>query len=292
MVYALKTHNVVSINLTQLISFLIPFTLTLLCRLQDMKDAYEEYQEMGRIAIEQLESQLADSKATLHQLENNRSNGLAEIIADIMLTADDDGNFMLSDGEVDSLIEHVESVAHVEIEDDGLKEMIDKYGRDMESIMNLFRDLLDDDPNTAPVDHSLISPQISYLKFSQRFLSMKLMPKEVRTGKRPSAMGARSRGNYIAASDSTTSLTGEKREISENVASSVKHCARSLVLDESDDTDSRLEGVHITGSLGEICETSQNVASSGKHSARIVLDESDGMDMDSRLGGVHITGSF
>jgi hypothetical protein len=118
--------------------------------LQDMKDTYAECQKMGKISIIKLEQQLEESKTALGLMETNRSNEIVDNIFDVMLAVDKDENFQLSDDEIDILITRIEGIMNIEVSDDSLKKKIIENGRDLDSIMLLLRDLLDNDPDTAP----------------------------------------------------------------------------------------------------------------------------------------------
>jgi len=115
-----------------------------------MKDTYAECQKMGKISIIKLEQQLEESKTALGLMETNRSNEIVDNIFDVMLAVDKDENFQLSDDEIDILITRIEGIMNIEVSDDSLKKKIIENGRDLDSIMLLLRDLLDNDPDTAP----------------------------------------------------------------------------------------------------------------------------------------------
>ena len=125
-------------------------------RLQDMKSAYEDCEKMDKISLSMLERQLATSKKSLQQMEINRTNEIVDNIFDVIIHADQDENYTLEDGEIETLIEKIEGIMGVEIADGLLKQKIIENGRDIDSIMMIIKGLLDDDPTTVVEDGEAI----------------------------------------------------------------------------------------------------------------------------------------
>ena len=92
---------------------------------------------------QQLEQQLEQSKATLGKMETNRTNEIVDNIFDIMLAADEDQDFFLSDGEIDTMIFKIKGIMNVEVNDAAFKEKVIENGRDLDSIMLLLKDFFD-----------------------------------------------------------------------------------------------------------------------------------------------------
>jgi len=125
-------------------------------RLQDMKSAYEECQKMDKISLTKLESQLQTSKRSFLQMEINRTNEIVDNIFDVIINADQDDNWTLDDKEIETLIENIEGIVGVEVADELLKKMIIENGRDLDSILNVIKGLLDGDPTTFVEDGETI----------------------------------------------------------------------------------------------------------------------------------------
>lgn len=127
-------------------------------RIQDMKDTLANCNKMGDKAMVQLEQQLASSKATLAQLEVNRTNELVDNIFDVMLAVDEDQNFSLSDAEIDVMVAKIKQIMNVEVDEEGLKNKIIENGRDLDSIMLLMKDILNGDTNSDGGGEVLLRP--------------------------------------------------------------------------------------------------------------------------------------
>jgi len=121
-----------------------------------MKSAYEECQKMDKISLTKLESQLQTSKRSFLQMEINRTNEIVDNIFDVIINADQDDNWTLDDKEIETLIENIEGIVGVEVADELLKKMIIENGRDLDSILNVIKGLLDGDPTTFVEDGETI----------------------------------------------------------------------------------------------------------------------------------------
>jgi hypothetical protein len=111
---------------------------------------------MDKISLSMLERQLATSKKSLQQMEINRTNEIVDNIFDVIIHADQDENYTLEDGEIETLIDKIEGIMGVEIADGLLKQKIIENGREIDSIMMIIKGLLDDDPTTVVEDGEAI----------------------------------------------------------------------------------------------------------------------------------------
>lgn len=121
-------------------------------KFQDMKDAFEECQNMGKISITELKQQLEESKRALAQMQVNRTNEIMDNVFDVLIAADRDENWELEDHEIDAMIKKLEGIVGVNVKDAALKNLIIRKGRNLDSVMALLRKVLDGDPNTVVDD--------------------------------------------------------------------------------------------------------------------------------------------
>lgn len=107
-----------------------------------MEETLETLQQMQGQSLKELEQQLQDSKRILGQMETNAKSELLQNLITVMLASDADGDLILSDEEIDSLVYNLEQIHAVELHEDLLKETIIEHGRNLASLMEVARHLL------------------------------------------------------------------------------------------------------------------------------------------------------
>jgi hypothetical protein len=92
--------------------------------------------------LEELERQLVESKKILKGYQQNHKTELLQNLMTVMLTMDRDGNMILSNEEIDELIQALEGIHGVQLQEDKLRKIIIDQGRSLMGVMDLARNLL------------------------------------------------------------------------------------------------------------------------------------------------------
>jgi len=118
---------------------------TSVANLHNLTDIFEEISQMEGVSLDSLERQLKQSEQIVVQMEEKKLNAVLNNIFDILCAADDDGDMMLSDSEIDILIKSVEGIESVDIKDELAKRMIIDAGRGIDAVMQLIKNSFNDD---------------------------------------------------------------------------------------------------------------------------------------------------
>ena len=121
--------------------------------LQAMQETLETLQLVQGQSIEELEEQLEDSKDILANMKTNYKGRLLQNLITVMLDADDDGNMMLSDDDIEQIIQRLEGLHNININDAALRKVIIDNGRSLEAVMEVAKSALmadsEDDPDNS-----------------------------------------------------------------------------------------------------------------------------------------------
>jgi hypothetical protein len=109
---------------------------------------------LGGASLDELERQLQESKQILKGFENNFKAELLQNMMTVILTMDRDGNMILSNEEIDELIQAMEGIHGTQVDEERLKKLIIDQGRSLMGVMEVARNLLRDD---IPEEESIFS---------------------------------------------------------------------------------------------------------------------------------------
>lgn len=125
-----------------------------------MEETLATIEQMQGSNVKELENQLEESKQILSGMGLNVKTELLQNLITVMMAADTDGDMLLSDTEIDELIQQLESIANVQLKEDRIREIIIREGRSLSGIMELARCVLMDE-SIPPEKHvfSLIEKQ-------------------------------------------------------------------------------------------------------------------------------------
>lgn len=125
-----------------------------------MEETLATIEQMQGSNVKELENQLEESKQILSGMGLNVKTELLQNLITVMMAADTDGDMLLSDTEIDELIQQLESIANVQLKEDRIREIIIREGRSLAGIMELARCVLMDE-SIPPEKHvfSLIEKQ-------------------------------------------------------------------------------------------------------------------------------------
>lgn len=124
--------------------------------LQDMEDTLVVIQKDENAAVGKLQSQLEKSRNILNDIETNTMGIVIQNIVSVVLSSDKDGDFLMNQNEIDSMIIRIERIQGVEINDGLFKKKIMERGNNVDAVINLIKDLLDDDSSQKIPGNNMI----------------------------------------------------------------------------------------------------------------------------------------
>jgi hypothetical protein len=124
--------------------------------LQEMSTTLETIRATEGQSIDELERQLKESESILDQMQDNLRGDIVQTLISMVLAIDHDGDMCLSDSEIDSLIVKIEemSAGNIDLKEDLLRAKLVENGRSLMAVMDLIKDLLDED---APPENSIFA---------------------------------------------------------------------------------------------------------------------------------------
>lgn len=110
--------------------------------LQELEQSLEEIRALGGASLDELERQLVESKKVLEGYQQNHKTELLQNLMTVMLSMDRDGNMILSNEEIDELIQTLEGIHGVQLQEEKLRQIIIDQGRSLMGVMDIARNLL------------------------------------------------------------------------------------------------------------------------------------------------------
>lgn len=107
-----------------------------------MEETLETLQSLEGQSIQELQDQLEDSKRVLDQMNKNVTGEVLQNLISVMLACDNDGDLLLSDAEIDTLIDNLEATQGVQLKEDMFRQAIIDNGRSLAAVMEVTRNLL------------------------------------------------------------------------------------------------------------------------------------------------------
>jgi hypothetical protein len=104
-----------------------------------MEQTLSSLQSVQGQSVDELEAQLQESKDILARMQTNQRGQILQNLITVLLSADADGNMMLSDEDIDNIIHRLEGLHNVNIDDDKVRQLIIDNGRSIEAVMELAR---------------------------------------------------------------------------------------------------------------------------------------------------------
>jgi hypothetical protein len=112
-----------------------------------MEDTLETLQSVQGVSMLELEGQLRESQEIWNTLDRDLQSEIVRALIGVILGADTDQDFLLSDAEIDDIIHKMEAIHGVQLKEDLLKSIVIEQGRSIKSIMALARNLMqENDP--------------------------------------------------------------------------------------------------------------------------------------------------
>jgi alanyl-tRNA synthetase len=124
--------------------------------LQEMSQTLETIRAVEGQSIDTLEQQLKDSETILGTMQDNLRGNIIQTIITFVFAINRDGDMFLSDDEIGTLIIKIEEMAggQFDLKDDLLRQKLCENGRSLTAILDLVRNLLDED---TPPEESIFA---------------------------------------------------------------------------------------------------------------------------------------
>lgn len=103
-----------------------------LLSLKIQKEKLDTINSVQGLSLDELENQLKESKKILDKMELNLQGDILGNLMDIALACDEDGDFELSDDEIEDVITQLEELNGVDIDNDRLRNVLIERGRSVE----------------------------------------------------------------------------------------------------------------------------------------------------------------
>ncbi|KAG7345004.1 hypothetical protein IV203_032535 [Nitzschia inconspicua] len=132
--------------------------------LKAIKQRFNILQSVQGQSIDELEKQLDESRKILAMQKDSLSADILSNIMTVVIAADDNGDLLLSDKEIDEVTKNIQSLHGVDFNEAQLKKLIISKGRDIPGLMDMVKTLLE----SETVETALEKFRQEYLKAEQR----------------------------------------------------------------------------------------------------------------------------
>lgn len=120
-------------------------SISILRRLPQLEQTLEDVQALGSASLDELEKQLEESKQVLREMSRNKRAELLHNLVTVALAMDRDGNRILSNEEIDEMVQTAKGIHGVRLKENLLRKMIINNGRSLAGVMEVARNLVKDD---------------------------------------------------------------------------------------------------------------------------------------------------
>lgn len=110
--------------------------------LQAMQQTLETLQAVQGQSMDELEEQLQESKEILATMHKNYKGQVLQNLISVLLGADQDGDMLLSDDDIEDMIHRLEGLHNVNINDAKFRQVIIDNGRSVEAVMEVAKQAL------------------------------------------------------------------------------------------------------------------------------------------------------
>jgi uncharacterized coiled-coil protein SlyX len=118
--------------------------------LKESKEKLDIIQSVQGQSLNELEKQLVESRKILSSMKDTLVGDILQNLMTVVLAADDNGDMLLSDIEIDELVTNFEDLQGLDLNNDTIKKVIIGKGRSVAALMDMVKILLTSkDINTA-----------------------------------------------------------------------------------------------------------------------------------------------
>lgn len=120
-------------------------------RLEDVEQALDTISRTQGKNIKAFEQQVEDNRKILARMKRNHRAAVLQNILTVVIGSDKDGDFKIDEGEeLNSLITRIQSISGVIIDETKFRNVIRTSGGELEAVMDIIKDLLDDEAQEKP----------------------------------------------------------------------------------------------------------------------------------------------
>jgi len=113
-------------------------------RLEDCEQALDTITSMQGQSIKALEEQVQDNREILSQMESNLKANVLQNLLQLVIRSDKDGDSMIDEREIESLIKRIEKTQGVLVRKDRFIHVIQEGGGSLQCIMDIIKNLMND----------------------------------------------------------------------------------------------------------------------------------------------------
>lgn len=110
--------------------------------LDAMQDTLAHMEDLQVKSLTQLEQQIAQTEQVLASIQTSTQAELLQNLVTVIATADADQDLLLSDDEIDKMIERLEGIHGVQLKEDLLRQTMVQHGRSVAAILEVVRHVL------------------------------------------------------------------------------------------------------------------------------------------------------
>uniref|UniRef100_A0A7S2DX52 Uncharacterized protein n=1 Tax=Helicotheca tamesis TaxID=374047 RepID=A0A7S2DX52_9STRA len=136
-------------------------------RLKSTESALEEISKQQGQSVEMLIKQVEEFKKIQKDIKQSLEAQIIQNLISVIMAADQDGDFVMEDGEIDELILRLNSVEGVQIDEVLFKKVLKKSNHSLSAVLEIVRNLLDD---KVPEEENIF-----------KIVTNKLLPRELQT---------------------------------------------------------------------------------------------------------------
>jgi hypothetical protein len=103
-----------------------------------LQQKLETIQSVQGASLEELEKQLQDSRVIAKKMSQNLQGDILQNLISVVLACDQDGDFHMSDAEIDDLIAKLEGVHGIQLKEDLIRSKIIEMGRSLNGTLVTF----------------------------------------------------------------------------------------------------------------------------------------------------------
>ena len=113
-------------------------------RLEDVEQALDVITQTQGQSIEAFESQVNDNRDILSKMQSNLKAYVLQNLLQVVIRSDNDDNMSIEEHEIGDLINRIEGINGVEVNESLFRDAITKSGGSLQCVMDIIRNLMDD----------------------------------------------------------------------------------------------------------------------------------------------------
>lgn len=111
-------------------------------KLEALEETVAAVNQLQGESVQKLEEQLEESKKILSHMKTNQKAVILQNLVTVLLATDADADMLLSDEEIEELIQNLEGIHGVQLNEDLLRQTVIDQGRSVAAVMEVARAVL------------------------------------------------------------------------------------------------------------------------------------------------------